>query len=167
MTLPHGNEGPGPANQPAPGPSGARITLHRLGGVRKFLWLKTVDALDLGVHCARSLVGEYAPRMHKQAERLDFGLPDAPAWYFCGVTDPYVWAHNDHALLLPAPGETHEVHTHGYVLELVGAKPQPFGLADVPLHDPYVDVAAYRTCRNWQAAHWLHRNLRLPRGTQP
>jgi hypothetical protein len=161
-TLPSGAT-PG-LDQPAPGFAG-RIRLHRMGGVRQFLWLKTVDAVDLTVHCARSLVGDYAP-LGKHLDSQELNLPDAPAWYFCGVTQPYVWAHNDHALLLPAPGEVHEVHTHGYVLELLGAKHQPIDLGAVPLDDPYVDDKAYRTCRNWQAAHWLSRHLGLPGGKQ-
>jgi hypothetical protein len=143
----------------------AQLTLYREGAVRKFLWVKAVRAVDLQVHCARSLVGEYL-RIDRFAEEQTIQLPAAAAWYFCGVTEPYEWAKNDHALLVPAPGETHEVYTHGYVLGIEGARPQPFGLEDVPLDDPRVDARDYRTCRNWQAAHQLQRRHAFPTGVQ-
>lgn len=132
-----------------------RVTLHREGHPRRFLWLKAVTGVDTGVHCAQALIGRYLPGVDRRADVLDVALPAAPAWYFCGVTDPFVWADNDHALLTPAPGHTDEVWTPGYAIGLQNVAAVPLSAAAIPFGARHAENPRYRTCRNWQAAHLL------------
>lgn len=133
----------------------ARLTLYREGHPRRYLWLKAVTAVNTDVHCAQSLVGRYHPTIDRRAEVQDLILPDAPAWYLCGVTDPFVWADNDHALLLPAPGHTDEVRTPGYAIGLENVRAAPIRAEHIPFGARHAENRRYRTCRNWQAAHFL------------
>lgn len=140
------------------------VHLTRTGTVRRHLWLKAVNTVNLDVHCARSLVGTYL-RTSKPAIEQAFDLPDARAWYFCGVTEPYRWADNDHALLVAVddPNETSEFVTPGYQLTLIGVESVPISPSWIPLDAPHASDRKFHTCRNWQAAWWLHTEMGLAR----
>jgi hypothetical protein len=139
----------------------ARLAICREGGIRRYLWLKAVTGVDTDTHCAASLRGRYLG-VDRRASEADLVLPPAPAWYFCGVSDPYVWAANDHALILPAPGHTDELYTPGYVLSVENARFQPILTAAIPFGARHAEEPRYRSCRNWRAAHWLARYAGLP-----
>lgn len=146
---------------PVTGDVRPRLRIERRGEPRKYLWLKAVTGVDLEVHCADSLTGRYLS-VDRQAWRQHVLLPPAPAWYFCGVTDPFVWRHNDHALLIPDPGN-HEQHTtQGYELTLWNVAATYPVEQMVPQGARHAEDPWYRTCRNWQAAHWLASRGRVP-----
>lgn len=131
-----------------------------------YLWLKEVRNVDLTQHCASALVGSYQPQVN--AGRLGADLRHEPinlelshlaparAYYLCGVTRPYVWARNAHIAMEPdetAGSATFE--SHGLTVETSGLRRIEFSEADIDPADPNIGRAAYRTCRNWQFAHWL------------
>ena len=149
--------------------NGTRVRLaicRDVTAVRRYLWLKAVRAVDLEHHCARSLVGGYL-RVDRRAWVQDVVLPPAPSWYFCGVTNPYSWADNDHALLIPAPGHTAEHQTPGYTLSVENARFITPTAGAVPMGARHAERPRYLTCRNWQAAHWLARFAALPSAGAP
>jgi hypothetical protein len=149
-----------------------RLTVCREGAVRRYLWLKAVTGIDLDTHCAQSLVGRYLD-IDRRAWEQDLVLPGADgtggikAWYFCGVSEPHVWAHNDHALIVPDPGNADELYTPGYVLAVENARFVAPGISAVPAFARHAEKVRYATCRNWQAAHWLHRFADVPDGRRP
>jgi hypothetical protein len=130
------------------------------------LWLKAVRTVDLTQHCIESFTGERIDVDRKAGfQRVDLTehMP-APAFYLCGVSYPYVWENNAHALLLPAPGEEHDVIDQpGLDLVLVGLRAVPEALGDefIDWSHPKSGQRLFHTCRNWRAAHFLRAELGL------
>lgn len=130
------------------------------------LWLKAVRTVDLSQHCIESFTGERIDvdrRAGFQRVDLTEHMP-APAFYLCGVSYPYTWENNAHALLLPAPGEEHDVTDQpGLDLVLVGLRPVPQALTDgyIDWTHPKSGQRLFHTCRNWRAAHFLRSELGL------
>ena len=126
-----------------------------------YLWCKTVHAVNLGVHCFHALVGAALP-VDQQAQDQAFALPQAPAWYLCGVTRPYRWELNSHVLLLPDPDALmpRTVTTPALYVTMWGLRAAEITGIDLLDADRdgqlYDQHEAYTTCRNLQAAHLLH-----------
>lgn len=54
-----------------------------------YLWLKHVTGVNLAVHCAHCLLGEYDPRIKANLTEIsNIPLPDAPYHYLCGSAAP-------------------------------------------------------------------------------
>jgi hypothetical protein len=143
------------------GPTAQRLRIERISLVRhKYLWLKTVEAVNLAVHCYSSLVGQPL-HVRRDAVEQEVWLPDAPAYYLCGVTDPYQWALNSHVLLVPdttAPERT--VTTPTLSVTMTGLR--PLAIEESWLEDQYGGRRAYTTCRNLMGAWRLHKELGFP-----
>ena len=71
------------------------LVIERTSGVwNRYLWLKTVRGVNLSVHCYSSLVGDPL-HVHNTSRRQHLRrVPDVPALYLCGVTEPYRWELN-------------------------------------------------------------------------
>jgi hypothetical protein len=131
------------------------------------LWLKTVTAVDLRVHCIDSLIGDRIAvdrAVDFQGVQLDVA---APAYYLCGLPYPYRWEMNSHLLAVPAPGEEHEWQQPTFDVVLADLRPVPITEEWIDPADPHADERLYRTCRNWQAAWWLHRSEGLQNMPNP
>lgn len=136
---------------------GLEISKLDVNGHFRYLWLKRVEGVDLGVHCARCLLGTYSEEVgvdkpHVRGLELADGI-----WYLCGVTDPYRWRDNFHcAFVIASEGDGFSVSEHGVSLEVRGAVRLPISPASIDPADPHSHVKAYWTCRNWQFAHYLN-----------
>lgn len=127
----------------------------------RYLWLKAVHKVDLGVHCASTFVGEYDSRIGPKQEspltlRPDEGQGAPVAWYLCGVVVPWRWERNAHLAFTLAPGESWEgtAGTSTLGVRLEGLAPiEGWGEHSIKAGDPHAGQAKYRTCRNWQFAH--------------
>ncbi|MFJ6136552.1 hypothetical protein [Kitasatospora sp. NPDC092286] len=131
-------------------------------GERRYrhLWLKYVTGIDLSRHCAVALHGRYSRLVDERSQEATVHLdefPHALAWYLCGVTTaPYRWEDNPHLAVTAAPGHAETLAVQGLTVHLDGVKPIHFTATDnVPDDDPNASDPAYRTCRNWQFAHYL------------
>ena len=132
----------------------ATIREINVDGAFRYLWLKHVTGVDLSVHCARCLLGEYDNRISADTRHASgLVLPNAPFHYLCGVSSPYVWARNFHLAFREKEGYIVEVARHGIRIVIEDAEEVPFGESDIDPLDPYAHLKAYRTCRNWQFAH--------------
>lgn len=132
----------------------ATIREINVDGAFRYLWLKGVTGVDLSVHCARCLLGEYDNRISADTRHASgLVLPNTPFHYLCGVSTPYVWARNFYLAFREKKGYIVEVARHGIRIVIDDAEEVPFGEADIDPHDPHVHLKAYRTCRNWQFAH--------------
>ncbi len=137
------------------------ISIHQLHITAPFryLWLKSVTGIDLSVHCAKCLLGQYDERISNTITELrDLELAPAPYYYFCGVSMPYKWSNNFHLAFREKPGAVLEVNRLGVHIILHNAEEIRFGWQDVPADAPHRHNKAYYTCRNWQFAHWLARH---------
>jgi hypothetical protein len=127
-----------------------------------YLWCKTVTAVNLNVHCFHSLVG-HTLSVDQEAVEQELVLPEAPAWYLCGVTRPYRWALNSHVLLLPDPDAvtSRTVITPALYVTMWGLRAEE--ITDQAMNkDRYGNRANFVTCRNLQAAHLLRARHGFP-----
>lgn len=152
----------------------------------RYFWLKEVTGVDLTQHCAKSLRGVWRKDLSFAHDRwrdagmteplaLDVRFGPADAYYFCGVTDPYVWRRNAHLVFVPDPRkvEPRAYRNNGLTIETLGLSRVSFSEADINPTDPNRLRTEFRTCRNWQFAHWFARrhleqsgqNANRPEGT--
>ncbi|RGD59476.1 hypothetical protein DR950_18250 [Kitasatospora xanthocidica] len=135
------------------------ITLQAGERKYRYLWLKYITGIDLSRHCAVALHGRYSRHINETTREATVELdefPHALAWYLCGVTsNPYKWGDNPHLALELAPRHTQDLTVHHLTVHLDGVRPIPFTDANIPASDPHAGDRAFRTCRNWQFAHYL------------
>lgn len=133
------------------------ITIKTLDVTARFryLWLKHVTGVDLSVHCARCLKGKYMDNIsphnpHTTDIQLNNGV-----YYLCGVTLPYVWEKNFHLAFEYSEGSRIEYESNGISVVIENAAALPISEEYIDQSDPNAWKKEYRTCRNWQFAHWL------------
>ena len=121
----------------------------------KYLWLKHVEGVDLDVHCAKCLLGEYDGRVSSRTKEL-YDVPlENGIYYLCGVSQPFVWSNNFHLAFQNGEG-TVSVERNGICVVISGAVELPVTPdASEHINHPKIKFASYNTCRNWQFANWL------------
>lgn len=122
----------------------------------RYLWLKMVSGINLRVHCARCLLGEYSKAVN--ANEREFGnieLPPRPYYYLCGVRN---YHENIHVAFIEAEGELIEIDDERCHLVIHNARRIQFSEEDIDHLRPEAAKREYRTCRNWQFANWLLHN---------
>ncbi len=117
-----------------------------------YLWLKTVDGVNLYEHCARSLVGKYDNRVSADTKEIDNLKLENKIYYLCGVSKPYVWKNNFHLAFCPAKNKRIQVERNGVYIEIEGAEEILFNENDIISELPQSKRKEYYTCRNWQFA---------------
>lgn len=133
-----------------------KIKSINVTGDFKYLWLKTVENVDLSVHCARCLIGKYDNRIKPfKGLRTDLLLTDN-IYYLCGVSSPYRWENNFHLAFKPCEGSSVEYSNNGIDIVIENAE-------RIDISDKYIDSRNinagkrdYFTCRNWQFANWFY-----------
>lgn len=137
-----------------------RINNMQISANFRYLWLKTVKDVDLSQHCAKCLIGEYDSRISPSKSSLHgIELADE-VYYLCGVSSPYNWEKNFHLAFMPAAGSSIHYESNGITIDIEGAVQLPISEKYVDVHHPKAHLKAYRTCRNYQFAHWFSKNLR-------
>lgn len=134
-----------------------RLLIERDGRVdHSSVWLKAVHAVDLEVHCINSLIGPRIP-VDRAADFQRIDIEDvAPAYYLCAVSAPYRWDQNAHAFMFRAPGEEHTVTQPGLSVTMFGLRPMEIRPGWITDPARYGWDRLFTTCRNLQAATWLH-----------
>lgn len=123
-----------------------------------YLWLKYVHGVDLNVHCAKCLLGDYEQRINANAPEFgNIRLREAPYYYLCGVSRPYVWSRNFHLAFREKEGSVLEMKSNGIHVILQNAERVTFSQEDIDPGDPHAKSKAYYTCRNWQFAHKIRK----------
>jgi hypothetical protein len=135
------------------------------------VWIKHIEAVDLGVHCINSLIGPRHWAVDNKARQQTITLnehPDIPLFYLCGVTYPYRWAANAHLLGCHTPGtDPINYKTGNLLLTLHNITPIEIHPHAIDPSDPHADERLYNTCRNWQAAWILHTRWNLANRVNP
>lgn len=121
----------------------------------RYLWLKRVTGIDLTVHCARSLLGHYLPNISPRAPRTTNIQLDNGIYYLCGVSMPYTWAKNFHLAFEYAENSRIEYSHNGISVIIENARALPISASYIDPSDPNASKKEFRTCRNWQFAHYL------------
>ena len=113
----------------------------------KYLWLKYTNGFDLTEHCAKCLLGEYEKSVSPKGISV-MELKEAPYYYLCGVSMPFVWANNFHLAFRAEQGSTIVCNKNGISIVIENA-------VEIPITQPIVQLThkkEFTTCRNWQFA---------------
>lgn len=123
----------------------------------RYLWLKRVTGVDLSVHCARCLKGQYMDNISpRNPHTTDIKLVDS-IYYLCGVSLPYNWAKNFHIAFEYSEGSRIEYANNGISVVIENAVALPISESYIDQTDQHAWKKEYRTCRNWQFAHYLNK----------
>ncbi len=123
--------------------------IHVYGKFR-YLWLKGVTGVNLKVHCAKCLLGEYDERVYPEMETArNLVLKPAPYYYLCGVAKPYRWGKNFHLAFREKEGAKLTFSENGILITIDNAERVTFSQADIDQKDPHAFQSQYCTCRNW------------------
>lgn len=120
----------------------------------KYLWGKYVAGVDLSVHCARCLLGEYEQAFNAGTKRLhDLQLKKkSNVFYICGVSSPFVWEQNFHLAIIESAGDVVDVERNGVRVVIADAKELPIEFSMENCTDYRKRFPRFGTCRNWQFA---------------
>lgn len=125
----------------------------------KYLWLKYVTGVNLDVHCARCLVGEYSTAVKKDVPEIESIKLDefkARIFYLCGVHISYKWELNFHCAFEIADGDGFTVSEQGISFRADNLRRIPITTEAIEIiGHPRKNNKAYSTCRNWQFANQL------------
>ncbi len=125
-----------------------------------YLWLKYVHGVDLNVHCAKCLLGSYEDAINPHTpEFINIELQPAPYYYLCGVSKPYVWYRNFHLAFREEEGSILEMKRNGIHIIILNAERVSFSQDDIDPTDPHAKSKSFYTCRNWQFAHKIAKEL--------
>lgn len=135
-----------------------RIVKLENNGSFKFLWMKTVRSVDLSVHCAKCLLGTWDSRISHEKKVIENIELYNCVYYICGVAYPWCWSKNFHLAFEPCEGENIDFDCNQVHIVIEGARALPILEENIDPLDPHIKEDIYRTCRNWQFAHWFKKN---------
>ena len=133
------------------------ITIRTLKNNREwlYLWGKYVTGINLEVHCAKSLLGNYSKKIVKNKSLMkDIKLDEynSNIFYLCGVSKPYRWNENFHIALRYKEGNNITIERNGLYLEIENAEEIPIDFDINKCTHKNKFKKEYSTCRNWQFA---------------
>lgn len=123
----------------------------------RYLWLKSVEGVDLSQHCAKCIIGEYDDRVSARVRQLDDVTLTESVYYLCGVALPYKWENNFHLAFRHKEGSTLTYESNGVAVVIENAERIFFSGLDIDTSLPQAHKKAFCTCRNWQFANWLEK----------
>lgn len=125
----------------------------------RYLWLKSVTGVNLNVHCARCLKGTYDDRISPEAGELHDIELIGDLYYLCGVAKPYCWANNFHLAFKQKDGATLRYSDNGISVIIENAERIEITADAIDHSLPQAEKKEFSTCRNWQFANWLKRQM--------
>ena len=125
----------------------------------KYLWLKHITGIDLNVHCAKCLKGEYISDVNNKITSLkDLPLQNG-VYYLCGVSLPFVWVNNFHLAFEYSEGDVVRYSNNGIEIIIENAVSLPISEKFIDETNNKAKYKSYNTCRNWQFANYLKSKL--------
>lgn len=126
----------------------------------KYFWLKYVVGVNLKVHCAKCLIGEYEKAFSggiRSVENLT--LQKAPVYYLCGVASDRIWAHNLHLAFIYSKGDKIEIDDAFCRIRIINARRIAITPRYIDWNSPESKHKAFNTCRNWQFASMFDKGI--------
>ena len=144
----------------------AKVIIEHIGITAPFryLWLKYVRGVDLNVHCADCLLGDYSelvsPELGLEEHDLTLDEYQGEIFYLCGVSKPYNWDRNFHLAFRHAPGEKFTCEEHGVSVTIANAQRIDFETFDArnKAKGPNRSKLVFNTCRNWIFANYAQQS---------
>lgn len=128
----------------------------------RYLWLKYVNGVNLNVHCAGCLKGSYSKEInpsHSRLNGIELSEFEAKYFYLCGVASPYKWENNFHLAFEQKNNSIIDINENGIKIKILNAERLIIMPIDFSNKSKYKDDKAYFTCRNWQFANQISKNL--------
>jgi len=137
------------------------ITIKQISVSKPFmyLWLKHITGVNLNVHCAKCLIGEYVDAVNNRITTVNDITIDDGIYYLCGVSKPYVWDNNFHLAFEYSQGEVLDYCNNGIHITIENAKSLPISEKFIDVTNAKAKYKSYYTCRNWQFANYLNTRL--------
>lgn len=146
----------------------AKVVIKDLRVENKFryFWLKYVTGVNLNVHCAGCLKGEYSSKIHKPEKtslvetwsNCVLDEHDSQIFYLCGVTKKFDWWNNFHLAFQRMPGAVFTFDIHGVSGEISNAKQLEIDISSMyHVNNKNLVNEKFNSCRNWRFANYLHR----------
>lgn len=126
-----------------------------------YLWLKSVEDIDLMSHCANCLIGEFVKEVKASTKTLENLELDNKIYYLCGVARPWNWNDNFHLAFMYSPGNVLTFEDKGIKITIQDAVILPINSDSINADHPKSKFKTYHTCRNWQFANFLNVNREL------
>lgn len=126
----------------------------------KYLWLKSVEDVDLTVHCAKCIIGKYDNRIKPNIGALNNITLENGIYYLCGVAAPFVWEKNFHLAFKYSYGDILEYANNGIAVKILNAKKIDFSSNDIDDSLPQSKLKSFYSCRNWQFANLYKRTYK-------
>lgn len=122
----------------------------------RYLWAKYVTGINLNVHCARCLLGDYSKKVapDKCIINTVFDEHQSKYYYICGVSTPYVWANNFHVAFEFCPNNILDYDDGNTHIVIENARQIPIKSQDYR-SAKFGNNRSYTTCRNWQFAYQI------------
>lgn len=125
----------------------------------RYLWLKSVTGVSLSAHCARCLKGTYDERIGPDVIELNNITLHGDLYYLCGVSKPYRWENNFHLAFKRKDGATLRYSDNGISVIIENAERIEITADAIDHSLPQAAKKEFCTCRNWQFANWLKRQM--------
>lgn len=127
----------------------------------RYIWLKTVNDVDLSQHCAKCLIGQYDPRINNKISNLyNIELNDDDIYYLCGVSEPYNWNNNFHLAFKYKKDSIINYSNNGISIVIENAKKLPIDKKYNDKNNININNKAFSTCRNWQFANYFQSKIK-------
>lgn len=123
-----------------------------------YIWLKNVKDVNLNVHCAKCLIGDYNTNINKNTHEIYNLQLNNDVYYLCGVSKPYNWNKNFHLAFKYSPNCYISYSNNGISVEIKNAIPLPILPKYIDHELKYSNLKEYNTCRNWQFANYFKSN---------
>lgn len=127
----------------------------------KYLWCKDINSVNLGVHCARCLVGEYNKHFRGGilSEIRNVELSESKWHYICGVANDRKWSHNLHIAFVFAAGQDIIIDNDFCSCVIRNARRLDINTKYIDASLPQAHLKEFSTCRNWQFANMVSKGL--------
>lgn len=127
-----------------------------------YIWLKSVESVDLYHHCARSLVGQYSNVVNKnqyEYEDIELDFSSTGIYYLCGVSKPYRYQNNFHLAFRENKGSSISIDNDTFSCIVEDAESLPITPDFIDYSLPFAKRKEFNTCRNWWFANYFKSNL--------
>lgn len=126
------------------------------------IWLMYVTGVNLKYHCKPCLRGLSSKKVNKETKKLEnvkLDEGEADYYYLCGVVNPFSWGDNFHLAWKEKAEKKIDYESNGISVKINNAERVEFSEDDIDFDLPHSDKLEYYSCRNWQFANKIAKEL--------
>lgn len=134
-----------------------KIKKLKIKNKMRYIWLKSVEDVDLTNHCAKSLVGQYSKQFNSSTyeyNNIQLTFSKSGIYYLCGVSMPFLYSSNIHLAFKEKNGSNISINNDHITCEIEDAEILPIDPKYIDINSKYSNKKSYNTCRNWIFANY-------------